>query len=101
MFCDGNLSGGQLFDKSMGCDLDHLGLRRGAMWRGFCYNVFIEKISSAEPKVEEVGNGIKGEIPSGDYIGIITLFYPGSGAGDGKGTGKCAVFSGGTAVLEK
>ena len=28
------------------CDLDHLGLRRGAMWRGFCYNVFIEKISS-------------------------------------------------------
>lgn len=38
----------------MGCDLDHLGLRRGAMWRGFCYNVFIEKISSAEPKVEEV-----------------------------------------------
>lgn len=24
------------------------------MWRGFCYNVFIEKISSAEPKVEKV-----------------------------------------------
>ena len=44
VFCDGNLSGSQLSDEPLGSDLDHLGLCRGAMWRSFCYNVFIEKI---------------------------------------------------------